>query len=95
MTLLQLAGTEPEALVFSLPAATTTTDPASVAALMASCIKPGQLPAPPRDILITSAGLLLVGSPATGKPADHRTPSAISESDPPQVPSTRTGTCFA
>ena len=44
---------------------------------------------------MTCAGCGLAGTPGTGSPAAHATPSRMSESSPPHFPSTRTGRIFA
>ena len=41
-------------------------------------------------MLITRAGVVLVGTPGTGKPAAHRIASLMSAIEPPHLPSTRT-----
>ena len=53
------------------------------------------MPEPPRDMLMTSAGFGLAGTPATVPPAAHTTASAMSDSEPPHLPSTRMGWIFA
>ncbi len=50
-----------------------------------------QAPSPPRLRFSTRAGLGLAGTPATGSPAAQRMPAMMSESYPPHLPSTRTG----
>src|SRR5882724_12221550 len=50
-----------------------------------------QGPSLPKLKLIILAGYGLIGTPLTGKPADHRIASRISESYPPHFPNTRTG----
>src|SRR5690606_7514123 len=94
-TPLQLAGLELDALVFSLPAATTTTVPLERAVLIAACVVDEQEPPPPSDMLITSAGYGFDGTPVTEPPDAHTIASAMSEVRPPHLPSTRTGTTFA
>ena len=75
----------------SLPAATTTTEPCASASSIASWTALGQLPAPPRLMLITFAGYGLGGTPAICTPDAHSMPSKTSSSVPPHSPSTRTG----
>jgi hypothetical protein len=74
-----------------LPAEMTTTAPAAFAWPIASMYSCVQAPPPPRLMLITRAGLALCGTPGTSIPAAHRRPAAMSESNPPHLPSTRTG----
>ena len=69
----------------SLPVATTTTAPAARAALMADCMKLGQVPEPLRLRLMTRAGVMLVGTPSAAQvplsgcaPDAQRMASAIS-----------------
>src|SRR5579885_1864783 len=45
-------------------------------------------------MLMMRAGLVLVGTPETGNPAAHIMPARMSESNPPHLPSTRTGRIF-
>ena len=45
----------------------------------------------PRLMLMMRAGLVLAGAPDTGMPAAHIIPARMSESNPPHLPSTRTG----
>src|SRR3546814_1073 len=95
ITLLQLAGLAFDTLTLSLPAATTTTVPRPTAPLIAFCDALSQAPVPPRLMLITSAGLALVGTPLTAPPDAQVIASTISEVNPPPLPSTRAGTTLA
>src|SRR5512135_1149995 len=90
MTPAQFAG-EMRAVSPSLPVAATTTEPAAIAASTASCMNDGQVWLPPRLRLMTRAGVAFAGTPGTGSPADHLIASAMSDSDPPHLPSARTG----
>src|SRR5690349_14664704 len=94
-TLRQLAGLDVDAWAVSFPAAATTSEPRAVAASMALWNVAGQAPAPPRLRLITRAGFGLAGTPATLPPEAQMMASAMSESCPPQGPSTRTGRILA
>ena len=94
-TPLQLAGEVLLASRFSLPAATMTTAPFARAALMAFWVVMPQAPPPPRDRLITRAGVAFVGTPATALPAAQVMASATSELYPPQRPSARSGSTLA
>ncbi len=79
MTLLQLAGLKPAASALLLPAATTTVVPRATAPLIAFWYVLEQVPLPPSDMLITSAGLALAGTPATLPPEAQVSPSTMSE----------------
>ena len=46
-------------------------------------------------MLITCAGCGFAGTPGTTSPPAQAMPSAMSESQPPHLPSTRTGSSFA
>src|SRR5256885_1400194 len=46
-------------------------------------------------MLMMRAGFVLIGTPETGNPAAHIIPARMSESNPPHLPSTRTGRIFA
>ncbi len=94
ITLAQLAGNEPDTLAALVQAGTTTAVPRETAPLIALCIVDEQLP-PPSDMLMTSATLALAGTPLTQPPDAQRMASAISDSEPPHRPSTRTGTTLA
>ena len=74
-----------------LPAAATTTAPAAVISATASRYAAVQAPSPPRLRFSTRAGFGLAGTPATARPAAQRMPAMMSESNPPHLPSTRTG----
>ncbi len=95
ITLAQLAGNEPDTLAALLPAATTTVVPRETAPLIALCIVDEQVPPPPSDMLMTSAALGLAGTPLTVPPEAQMMASAMSDSEPPHRPSTRTGTTLA
>ncbi len=79
----------------SLPAATVMTAPCASATSIASCRPCEQGEVPPRLMLITRAGDVLVGAPATGSPTAHSRPAVTSSNVPPHLPSTRTGTILA
>ena len=64
------------------------------AVLIAAWNEP-QDPLPPRLMLMTRAGLALAGTPETLPPEDQTIASTMSEVEPPQRPSTRTGTTLA
>src|SRR5688500_12608041 len=81
--------------MLELPAATTTAVPSERAVLIALCIVAPHAPPPPRERLATLAGLGLAGTPGTAPPAAHTRPAAMSDVNPPHVPSTRTGTTRA
>ena len=78
-TPVQLAGVKPAVSELLLPAATTTIVPRPRASLIAVCVEESQLPVPPRDRLITRAGVGLAGSPETLPPEAQMMPAAISE----------------
>ena len=77
-TLAQLAGVKLVASALLLPAATTTVVPTATMSLMADCWVTPQAPDPPRLRLMTAAGLGLVVTPATARPAAQRIPSMMS-----------------
>ena len=78
-TPVQLAGLKFNASELLLPAATTTTVPRPRASLIAVCVDESQPPEPPRDRLITRAGVGLAGSPETLPPEAQMMPAAMSE----------------
>ena len=76
----QLAGEARFALLAALPAATTSGTLILCIRLIAFCITAGQLPeSHASDRLTTLAGFAFLGTPGMGMPADHITPSAMSE----------------
>src|SRR5262245_36463843 len=94
-TPLQLAGEKFAALALLLPAATTTEVPRERAELIAFCVVVSQAPPPPSDMLMILAGLALAGTPDTVPPDAQMMASAMSEVNPPHLPSTRAGTTRA
>src|SRR6266853_2783864 len=58
---------------------------------MTSAYCAGQLPVAPRLMFSILAGYGLSGTPLTWMPAAHSIPAMMSESRPPHLPSTRTG----
>src|SRR5258705_10244110 len=90
MTPGQLAGI-PAACPSVLPAAATITAPAAVIWATASWYADVHGASPPKLMLSTRATFTPVGTPGTGKPAAQRIPARMSESKPPHLPSTRTG----
>ncbi len=98
MTLWQFAGekafcgrsrSSPTLSAPPFPAATTTIEPAAVAALMASCSLVEHAPSPPRLRLITRAGVGFNEMPSTGKPAAQRIALISSLVSPPHAPRIR------
>src|SRR5207244_12338285 len=75
--------------------AATTDAPRSRAPVTARWKAPPQAPDPPRLMLITWAGWVLVGTPRTRPPEAQVMASAMSEVKPPHLPSTRTGRILA
>ena len=93
----QLAGEARFALLAALPAATTSGTLILCIRLIAFCITAGQVPeSHASDRLTTLAGFVFRGTPGMGMPADHITPSAMSETYPrPSAPRTRACWIFA
>ncbi|CAB4759078.1 unannotated protein [freshwater metagenome] len=79
MTPGQLAGVKPEVFALLLPAATTTTVPRAIAAEMAVSSAMLQALAPPRDMLITRAGVGFAGMPVIDPPDAHVMPATMSD----------------
>src|SRR4249919_2884533 len=79
----------------SLPAETTTTEPAATARLMAACSVASQAPTPRSDKLMTSAGFRFAGAGGTLPPYAQTMASEMSEMNPPHLPSTRSGSTLA
>src|SRR5690606_41000653 len=88
----QLPGEKLEISAPLLPAEATSSAPAAMASLIAACSVAVQIDAPPKLILMTSAGFgLRTGRLGSSTPADQRMASAASEANPPHLPNTRTG----
>jgi len=79
ITLLQLAGAKFAVSALLLPAETTTVVPLATAVSIAACMTSSHGDSPPRLMLITSAGVGLVGTPGTSPPEAHTIASAMSD----------------
>src|SRR5688500_12601468 len=72
-----------------------TTVPRPTALLIAFWYVLSHEPPPPSDMLMTFAGVGLAGMPLTVPPDAQMIASAMSASEPPHLPRTRTGCTFA
>jgi hypothetical protein len=66
-------------LALLLPAATTMMEPAAFTSSTALWYEALQAPEPPKLMFNTRAGWVLAGTPVTGRPADQRIASTMSE----------------
>src|SRR6185369_7734836 len=82
----QFAGEELVTFWFSLPAATTNTEPRLRAPVIAAWNDP-HAPPPPSERLSTLATFALAGTPETLPPDAHVIASTMSDTDPPHLPS--------